>query len=44
MRLAHLFHNMARFSKKLAMLFAELGVQAAIGYIRSTLTGPWLVP
>ncbi len=42
MRLAHLFNTLARFSKELAGLFSELGVQAAIGFIRNTLTGPWL--
>jgi hypothetical protein len=44
MRLAHLINTLARFSKELAGLFAELGVQAAIGFIRNTLTGPWLDP
>jgi len=44
MRLAHLFNTLARFSKQLAGLFAELGVRAAIGFIRNTLTGPWLDP
>ncbi len=44
MRLAHLFNTLARFSKELAGLFAELGVRAAIGLIRNTLTGPWLDP
>jgi hypothetical protein len=44
MRLAHLFNTLARFSKELAALFAELGVQAAIAFIRNTLTGPWLDP
>jgi hypothetical protein len=44
MRLAHLINTLARFSKELAGLFAELGVQAAIGLIRNTLTGPWLDP
>ena len=44
MRLAHLFNTLARFSKELAGLFAELGVRAAIGFIRNTLTGPWLDP
>jgi len=42
MRLAHLFNTLARFSKALAGLFTTLGVQAAIGFIRNTLTGPWL--
>ncbi|MGA8183237.1 MAG: hypothetical protein WB819_06295 [Terriglobia bacterium] len=42
MRLAHLLTTLARFSKELAALFAGLGVQAAIGFIRNTLTGPWL--
>jgi hypothetical protein len=42
MRLAHLLNTLARFSKELAELFSELGVQAAIGFIRNTLTGPWL--
>jgi len=42
MRLAHLFNTLARFSKDLAGLFSTLGVQAAIGFIRNTLTGPWL--
>ena len=42
MRLAHLINTLARFSKELAGLFATLGVQAAIGFIRNTLTGPWL--
>ncbi len=42
MRLAHLFNTLARFSKELAELFTTLGVQATIGFIRSTLTGPWL--
>jgi len=42
MRLAHLINTLARFSKQLAGLFATLGVQAAIGFIRNTLTGPWL--
>jgi len=44
MRLAHLFNTLARFSKELAELFSMLGVQAAIGFIRNTLTGPWLDP
>ena len=44
MRLAHLFNTLARFSKELAELFSTLGVQAAIGFIRNTLTGPWLDP
>jgi hypothetical protein len=44
MRLAHLFNTLARFSKELSELFCELGVQAAIGFIRNTLTGPWLDP
>lgn len=44
MRLAHLINTLARFSKELAGLFAQLGVQAAIGLIRTTLTGPWLDP
>jgi len=44
MRLAHLLNTLARFSKDLAELFATLGVQAAIGFIRNTLTGPWLNP
>ena len=44
MRLAHLLNTLARFSKDLAGLFATLGVQAAIGFIRNTLTGPWLDP
>jgi hypothetical protein len=42
MRLAHLINTLARFSKELAGLFATLGVQAAIDFIRTTLTGPWL--
>ena len=42
MRLAHLLNTLARFSKELAGLFATLGVQAAIDFIRNTLTGPWL--
>ena len=42
MRLAHLLNTLARFSKELAELFSGLGVQAAIGFIRNTLTGPWL--
>jgi hypothetical protein len=44
MRLAHLLNTLARFSKELSELFAELGVQAAISFIRTTLTGPWLDP
>ena len=44
MRLAHLFNTLARFSKALAGLFSALGVRAAIGFIRNTLTGPWLDP
>ena len=44
MRLAHLINTLARFSKELARLFCELGVQATIGFIRNTLTGPWLNP
>ncbi len=44
MRLAHLVNTLARFSKELAGLFAQLGVQAAIGLMRNTLTGPWLDP
>ena len=42
MRLAHLLNTLARFFKDLAELFSTLGVQAAIGLIRNTLTGPWL--
>ncbi|MCP4454704.1 MAG: DDE transposase family protein, partial [Planctomycetes bacterium] len=44
MRLAHMINTLARFSKDLAGLFSTLGVQAAIGFIRNTLTGPWLDP
>ena len=44
MRLAHLINTLARFSTELAALFSTLGVQAAIGFIRNTLTGPWLDP
>jgi uncharacterized membrane protein len=44
MRLAHLINTLARFSKQLAALFVQLGVQATIGFIRNTLTGPWLDP
>jgi len=44
MRLAHLLNTLARFSKELAELFSAFGVQAAIGFIRNTLTGPWLDP
>ncbi|WPL14447.1 transposase family protein [Thiorhodovibrio litoralis] len=44
MRLAHLINTLARFSKALAALFVQLGVQATIGFIRNTLTGPWLDP
>ena len=44
MRLAHLINTLARFSKELAELFLTFGVQAAIGFIRNTLTGPWLDP
>jgi len=44
MRLAHLINTLARFSTELAELFSALGVQAAIGFIRNTLTGPWLDP
>jgi len=44
MHLAHLINTLARFSKDLAGLFSTLGVQAAIGFIRNTLTGPWLDP
>jgi hypothetical protein len=42
MRLAHIFNILARFSKELAGLFAELGMRAAIVVIYYTLTGPWL--
>ena len=42
MRLEHLLNTLARFSKEMAGLFSTLGVQAAIGFIRNTLTGPWL--
>jgi hypothetical protein len=42
MRLAHLLNTLVRFSKELAELFSMFGVQAAIGFIRNTLTGPWL--
>lgn len=42
MRLGHLINTLARFSKELATLFGELGVQATIEFIRNTLTGPWL--
>lgn len=44
MRLAHLLNTLARFSKALAGLFSTLGVQAAISFIRNTLSGPWLDP
>ncbi len=44
LRLAHLLNTLARFSRELAGLFSQLGVQAAIGFIRNTLTGPWLDP
>jgi hypothetical protein len=42
MRLAHLFNTLARFSSELAGLFKQYGVRGAIGFIRETLTGPWL--
>ena len=42
MRLGHLINTLARFSKVLAKLFGELGVQATIEFIRNTLSGPWL--
>jgi hypothetical protein len=42
MHLGHLINTLARFSKDLAKLFGELGVQATIEFIRNTLTGPWL--
>ena len=42
MRLAHLLNTLARFSKALTGLFSTLGVQAAVAFIRNTLTGPWL--
>lgn len=42
MRLGHLINTLARFSKELATLFRELGIQATIGFIRNTLAGPWL--
>ena len=42
MRLGHLINTLARFSKDLAKLFGELGVQATIEFIRNTLSGPWL--
>jgi hypothetical protein len=38
---SHTSHSV-EFPKELAGLFAELGVHAAIGFIRNTLTGPWL--
>ena len=44
MRLAHLLNTLARFSKALTRLFSTLGVQAAIDFIRNTLTGSWLDP
>ena len=44
MRLEHLLNTLARFSKELAGLLSTLGVQATIGFIRNTLTGPWLDP
>ena len=34
--------NLARFSSELAGLFKQYGVRGAIGFIRETLTGPWL--
>jgi len=43
-RLARRLNTLARFSKDLAGLFSPLGVRAAIGLIRNTLTGPWLDP
>jgi hypothetical protein len=43
-RLAHLINTLARFSTELAESLSTLGVQAAIGFIRNTLTGPWLDP
>ncbi len=42
MHLAHFLNTLARFSKNLAKLFAERGIQATIKFIRNTLTGPWL--
>ena len=44
MRLTHLFNTLARFSKELAELFPTFGVQGVIGFVRNTLTGPWLDP
>jgi hypothetical protein len=44
LRLAHLLNTLARFCEELAAVFSTFGVQAAIGFILSTLTGPWLDP
>jgi hypothetical protein len=44
MRLAHLLNTLARFSSELMGLFKQYGVRGAIGFIRNTLTSPWLDP
>ena len=44
MRMAHLFNTLARFARHLRALYAELGVRAAIAFIRQSCAAPWLDP
>ena len=44
MRMAHLFNTLARFSRHLKALYAELGVRATIAFIRQSCAAPWLDP
>ncbi|MCP3883401.1 MAG: hypothetical protein GY701_34100, partial [Sulfitobacter sp.] len=42
--MAHLFNTLARFAHHLKALYAELGVRAAIAFIRQSCAAPWLDP
>ncbi len=42
MRIAHLLNVLVQYSSQFAKLVGELGAQGMIGFIRQTLSGPWL--
>ena len=44
MRMAHMINSLARFSRCLKPLYAQLGVRGVIAFICQTIAAPWLDP
>ena len=43
MRMGHLLNVLAQYSAALIKTVQKLGVRGFIGFLRSTMAGPWLV-